>query len=154
LDIPYNHRIEKDTIVILISELLIGSLRKIYIMSLKFAILALFLIFLYPVSADINSLAEESMNNSGNVQDSSMVLALDRIITEIQDELDLVKEQNKISAESLKRSGLSGSEATKILSEKLSNVTHGHSSLIISKENDVTAASPIQFTSLIGRVAI
>lgn len=150
MDIPYNHLIEKDTIVILISELLIGSLRKIYIMSLKFAILALFLIFLYPVSADINSLAEESMNNSGNVQDNSMVSALDRIITEIQDELDLVKEQNKISAESLKRSGLSGSEATKILSEKLSNVAHGHSSLIISKENDVTAASPIQFTSLIG----
>jgi hypothetical protein len=113
-------------------------------MSLKFAILALFLIFLYPVSADINSLAEESMNNSGNVQDSSMVLALDRIITEIQDELDLVKEQNKISVESLKRSGLSGSEATKILSEKLSNVAHGHSCLIISKENDVTAASNSQ----------
>ena len=80
-----------------------------------------------------------------------MVQDLDSFLKEISDELTHVRDENRISAESLAKSGISGEEATAIINAKLGNVTYGHSSLIISGDNLVTAAAPSRYAGLIGK---
>ena len=81
---------------------------------------------------------------------NEMIPALDSLIGTITEELSDVREENRISAESLTMTGISGENATAVLSSKLSNVTYGHSSLIISPDNRVTAAAPLRYSGMVG----
>lgn len=65
--------------------------------------------------------------------------------------LDSVQEANRISAESMGKTGISGTLVTEILTEKLANITYGHSSLVISPKGIVTAAAPDHYSDLIGK---
>ncbi len=79
-----------------------------------------------------------------------MYTVLERITDEISHELFLIMDENQKSALSLQGTGISGESAELVLQTKLSNVTHGHSSLVISPENIITAAAPAMYTDLIG----
>lgn len=110
-----------------------------------FSLFIFIILFLQPVCA------EESDSEPAVSQTSiDMAAALEMITNEISDELARVKDANQISAESLAITGISGEKAEAVLNNKLDNVTHGHSSLIISPDNVVTGAAPSQYTSLIG----
>lgn len=106
------------------------------------------LLFLSPVYAE--ETISESVLPVDSYQPADMAAALDILTKEISDELAQIRMENEKSAESLARTGISGEEATAVLSAKLDNITYGHSSLIISPENVITAAAPSQYSGLIG----
>jgi signal transduction histidine kinase len=108
----------------------------------------LILIFLNPAYAD--DIAPDSSLNQNLVPPSDMLSALDRITGEISNDLAIIREENQKSAESLRTIGISGENATSVLERKLESVHYGHSSLIISPDNIVTAAAPVTFSGLIG----
>lgn len=112
-----------------------------------FVLIFLILIFLNPVYAV--DIAPNSSLSQNQVPSSDMLSALDSITGEISDELATIKEENRKSAESLRTIGISGENATSVLVTKLENVPHGHSSLIISPDNIVTATAPATFSGLI-----
>jgi len=112
-----------------------------------FVLVFLILIFLNPVYAV--DIAPNSSLSQNQVPSSDMLSALDSITGEISDELATIKEENRKSAESLRTIGISGENATSVLVTKLENVPHGHSSLIISPDNIVTATAPATFSGLI-----
>ena len=112
-----------------------------------FVLIFFILIFLNPVYAV--DIAPNSSLSQNQVPSSDMLSALDSITGEISDELATIKEENRKSAESLRTIGISGENATSVLVTKLENVPHGHSSLIISPDNIVTATAPATFSGLI-----
>ncbi len=112
-----------------------------------FVLIFFILIFLNPVYAV--DIAPNSSLSQNQVPSSDMLSALDSITGEISDELATIKEENRKSAESLRTIGISGENATSVLVTKLENVPHGHSSLIISPDNIVTATAPATFLGLI-----
>lgn len=79
-----------------------------------------------------------------------MVMVLEKISGDILQDLTLFRDANRESAEALSETGISGKNATAILDAKLDNVTYGESSLIISPEGIVTAASPSRYSGIVG----
>jgi len=79
-----------------------------------------------------------------------MVTVLEKITGDVSTELASLRLANQQSAEALGKTGIFKDAATAILDAKLANVTYGHSSLIISPEGMVTAASPSRYIGLVG----
>ncbi|MCA1916526.1 cache domain-containing protein [Methanospirillum hungatei] len=119
-------------------------------MSMKRWFVLIFLISIFLIPAYADDLTTDSSLNQNLTVPLEMVSALDRITGEISDELAVIKEQNRISAESLRTISISGDDATSVLERKLETVPYGHSSLIISPDNIITAAAPTRYSGLIG----
>ncbi|HOJ97780.1 MAG TPA: hypothetical protein PK024_13190 [Methanospirillum sp.] len=113
-----------------------------------FVFICLISVFLNPAYA--GNIVPDSSSNRNLAPPSDMLSALDRITGEISNQLAIIREENSISAESLRTIGISGENATSVLVTKLEKVPYGHSSLIISPDNIVTAAAPVTFSGLIG----
>ncbi len=79
-----------------------------------------------------------------------MVTVLEKITGDVSTELASLRLANQQSADALGKTGVYKDAATAILDAKLANVTYGHSSLIISPEGMVTAASPSRYIGLVG----
>lgn len=94
--------------------------------------------------------AEKAVAEQDIIPPNEMVSGLERVTSDITDELNHIREQNRISAEALAKTDLSGETAGTILNAKLDNVTYGHSSLIISPDNVVLQAAPAQYRDLVG----
>lgn len=113
-----------------------------------------FLFLLLLLLIQIGSCADENTSFSSLDQNFTpppeMYSALGMISNEIDTELADIREQNRMSAQALQNTGLSGADAISVLLSKLGNVTYGHSSLIISPDNVVTAAAPGRYADLIG----
>lgn len=117
-------------------------------MNTRYILVLLVLLLLYPVCGE-----EQSSNGSSSVTISSpdeMTPALEKISGEIVEAFAQLREENRISAENLSITGISGDKATEILSSKLKKITYSHSSLVISPDNRVTAAAPSAYSTLIG----
>lgn len=110
-------------------------------------VLTLFvLVILQPISAETVDIAAFDQD----IPSLGMVSALERVTEDIADRLAEIREQNRISAEGLKETGLTGDAAGSVLHAKLDNVTNSHSSLIISPDNVVLMAAPDKYKGLIG----
>jgi hypothetical protein len=111
-------------------------------------LLVIILFVLYPVTAEQN--ADLSNNSPGFKKITDADTVLDKLINEISTQLTLIQDENKKSVEALSEAGISGDVANNLLDSKLNNLTYAHSSLVISPEVIVTAASPSKYTGLIG----
>ena len=112
-------------------------------------IILFFLLFviLNPSHAEENTIASSNQNLTPPAE---MYSALEGIIEEIYNEFAVIGSENQVSAKSLQDTGISGDEANSVLLAKISNITHGNSSLIVSPENIITAAAPAGYEDLIG----
>ncbi|NLV26617.1 MAG: sodium:calcium antiporter [Methanomicrobiales archaeon] len=115
-------------------------------MNTRCILLMLLMVLFYPACGE--ELTNESFFD--NPSPDEMKPALDSIGKTIIQVLNEVREENRLSADALASTGISGDEAAKALSLKLENITYSHSSLVISPENTVTAAAPKQYAHLIG----
>ncbi|HWQ66639.1 MAG TPA: cache domain-containing protein [Methanospirillum sp.] len=96
-------------------------------------------------------MADQTDNQTDPRTIADMNLILTQVTEKISSELSVIRNENAISAAALSKTGITGDDAVSVLSTKLANVTYGHSSLIISPAGIVTAASPAQYSSLIGK---
>lgn len=124
----------------------IAFTKKCVIMNTRCILLILIMFLFYPGCGE--ELTNESLFDKPSPDE--MKPALDSVGETIIQALNEVREENRMSAENLAITGISGDEAARALSLKLDNITYSHSSLVISPENVVTTAAPEQYANLIG----
>jgi hypothetical protein len=106
------------------------------------------LVFFIPPGLALQTGTDTTISNLTPPADMSA--ALEKITDEISDEFNVIREKNRISAEELAKTGITGPDATAVLDTKVDAITYSYSSFAISPDNVVTAAAPSRYNHLVG----